>query len=122
MKTTKTLTKKLTIAEFASAIKDAPDISDKGYDEYIAKAVKRFSTVKIPTNKELEQAFGSAFAKESCIGRDINWERNKEDIIFFETLRAERVSAGTDFESPETFRSLGFQSKDGNWINGGCKF
>ena len=122
MKTTKTLTKKLTIAEFASAIKDAPDISDKGYDEYIAKAVKRFSTVKIPTNKELEQALGSAFTKESCIGRDINWERNKEDTIFFETLRAERVSAGTDFENIGTLQSIGYQSKDGHWISGGCKF
>lgn len=110
---------KLTIAEFADAIKDAPKIGDEDFDSYIEWAVKHFPV--IPTTKELEKVFGY-MSHEWNIGREINFERNKDDIIFLETLRAERVSAGTDFESPAIFRSLGYQSKDGNWISGGCKF
>ena len=105
--------------QFKKAVKNAPKIWDEDFDSYIEWAVKHFPV--IPATKELEKVFGY-MSHEWNIGREINFERNKNDIIFFETLRAERVSAGTDFESTETFRSLGYQSKDGHWISGGCKF
>ena len=120
MKTTKAL-KKLTIAEFAAAVKDAPYISDEGYDEYINNFIKKHPGVKIPTNKELEKAFGY-MSREWNIGLQLNVIINYTDMCFFEDIACKKASEGTDFESPETFRSLGYQSKDGHWISGSCKF
>lgn len=105
--------------QFKKAVKNAPKIGDEDYDSYIEWAVKHFPV--IPTTKELEKVFGY-MSHEWNIGRALNFERNKDDIIFFETLRAERVSAGTDFENIGTLKSIGYQSKDGHWISGGCKF
>lgn len=105
--------------QFKKAVKNAPKIGDEDFDSYIELAVKHFPV--IPTTKELEKVFGY-MSHEWNIGREINFERNKEDIIFFETLRAERVSAGTDFENIGTLQSIGYQNKDGHWISGGCKF
>ena len=105
--------------QFKKAVKNAPKIWDEDFDHYIEWAVKHFPV--IPATKELEKVFGY-MSHEWNIGREINFERNKDDIIFFETLRAERVSAGTDFENIGTLQSIGYQSKDGHWISGGCKF
>lgn len=105
--------------QFKKAVKNAPKIGDEDFDSYIEWAVKHFPV--IPTTKELEKVFGY-MSHEWNIGQEINFERNKDDIIFFGTLRAERVSAGTDFENIGTLQSIGYQSKDGHWISGGCKF
>lgn len=105
--------------QFKKAVEKAPKIGDEDYDHYIEWAVKHFPV--IPTTKELEKAFGY-MSHEWNIGQEINFERNKGDIIFFGALRAERVSAGTDFENIGTLQSIGYQNKDGHWISGGCKF
>jgi hypothetical protein len=109
----------MTLEQFKKAVKNAPNIGDENFDSYIEWAVKHFPL--IPTTKELEKVFGN-MTHEWVVGQTINFERNKEDIIFLGELEAERVSAGTDFESVGTFQSLGYECKDGRWISGGCKF